>query len=373
VPRWALPNGCSLPTDARRAAALALLLAVVSCTTSTDVASRSRQADPAAGASAPSRPDGPSSRSGADGSSRVALERATTEARGVLARRAAAADATAETRRTARGLDALAAALRAPAGAFEQALARSFRTPPAREAFVTGYHEPTLAARRKPDATFRYPLYRMPPGGGAVPSRAEIDDGALAGRGLELFWTDDPVELFFLQVQGSGRLRLDDGEIVRVSYAGNNGKTYRAIGSVLVERGVYRRDQVTAPVIKAWLRANPAEAPALMRTNPRYVFFSVRAGGTDDDGPPGALGVPLVPWRSVAVDPKVVPLGSIGRLVVPLPDGSTFDALVIAMDTGTAITGAGRLDLFCGADERGERIAGELRHPGTITWLEPRG
>lgn len=293
------------------------------------------------------------------------------EARAALAKRAAQPDAAAETRRTARGLDLLAAELRTPSASLDDTVAKSFRAAPAREVFVTGYHEPTLAARRKPDAKFRHALYRMPPVDGTpLPTRAEIDAGALAGRGLELFWTDDPVELFFLQVQGSGRLRLDDGTIVRVSYAGNNGRTYRAIGSVLVERGIYRRDEVTAPVIKAWLRANPSEAPALMRTNPRYVFFAARPGG-GDDGPPGALGVPLVPWRSVAVDPKLVPLGSIGRLVVPLPDGSTFDALVIAMDTGTAITGPSRLDLFCGADERGERVAGELRHTGTISWLQP--
>lgn len=305
-----------------------------------------------------------------DAGARAALERAVAEAHGVLAKRAARPEATAETRRVARGLDLLGQALREPHRSLRDVLAKSFRAAPARDVFVTGYHEPTLAARRERDATFRHPIYRMPAGGGPLPTRTEIEGGALAGRGLELFWTDDPVELFFLQVQGSGRLRLDDGTVVRIGYAGNNGRTYRAIGSVLVERGIYRRDEVTAPVIKAWLRANPSEAPGVMRTNPRYVFFSVRpvAG---DDGPPGALGVPLVPWRSVAVDPEVVPLGSLGRLVVPLPDGSTFDALVVAMDTGTAITGAGRLDLFCGPDARGEEVAGELRHPGTIAWLHP--
>ena len=324
---------------------------------------------PSAAAAAP-RPSAVAATALPDARSRAALARAASEARGALARRAARPDATEEIRRTARGLELLEAALRGPEPAFPDALARSFRNGPTHEAFVTGYHEPTLAARRERDARFRHALYRMPTGGGALPTRAEIDAGALAGRGLELFWTDDPVELFFLHVQGSGRLQLEDGTVVRVGYAGNNGKTYRAIGSVLVERGVYRRDEVTAPVIKAWLRANPSEAAALMQTNPRYVFFTARPAA-GDDGPPGALGVPLVPWRSVAVDPKVVPLGSIGRLVVPLPDGSTFDGLVIATDTGTAITGAGRLDLFCGADARGERVAGELRHAGTIAWLQP--
>ncbi|MFN8600531.1 MAG: MltA domain-containing protein [Candidatus Binatia bacterium] len=346
---------------------LAALLAA-GCAAAPDAALPARRGASATDADAAS----PGAVAADDAASRAALARAADASRAVLAKRAARSDATAETIRTARGLELLAAALRSPSTPpLQDALAKSFRAGPVREVFVTGYHEPTLTARRKPDATFRFPLYRMPPAtGGPLPTRAEIDDGALAGRGLELFWTDDPVELFFLQVQGSGRLRLDDGSVVRVSYAGNNGRTYRAIGSVLVERGVYRRDEVTAPVIKAWLRANPSEAPELMRTNPRYVFFSARPGG-GDDGPPGALGVPLVPWRSVAVDPKVVPLGSIGRLVVPLPDGGTFDSLVIAMDTGTAITGPGRLDLFCGADDRGERVAGELRHPGTISWLQP--
>ncbi|MBY0275596.1 MltA domain-containing protein [Candidatus Binatia bacterium] len=305
-----------------------------------------------------------------DAPSRKALERAITEARAVLAKRAALLDATTATRETAHTLEILADALRDAGASLPDVLARSFRTTPAREVFVTGYHEPTLAARRKADATFRHPIYRMPAGGGPLPTRAEIEDGALAGRGLELFWTDDPVELFFLQVQGSGRLRLEDGTIVRIGYAGNNGKTYTAIGSVLVQRGVFRREEVTAPVIKAWLRANPSQADALMRTNSRYVFFSARPA-TGDEGPAGALGVPLVPWRSVAVDPKVTPLGSVGRLVVPLPDGSTFDALVVAMDAGTAITGPGRLDLFCGPDARGEQIAGELRHAGTVAWLRP--
>ena len=172
-------------------------------------------------------------------------------------------------------------------------------------------------------------------------------------------------------MQGSGRLELEDGTVVRVGYAGNNGKTYRAIGSVLVERGVFRRAEATAPAIKAYLRAHPAEAPEIMRTNPRYVFFQARDGRAEQ-GPRGALGVPLVPYRSVAADPAVVPLGSVGHLRVSLPGGDTFSAVVIAMDTGTAITGPGRIDLFCGPDDRAARIAGELRHAGELVWLVPR-
>jgi membrane-bound lytic murein transglycosylase A len=270
-----------------------------------------------------------------------------------------------------RSLRLLEEALAQPADGLPGALAARFAAGPADAAFVTGYHEPLLAARRRRDARFRYPLYRMPGGGGALPSRAAIEDGALAGRGLELYWTDDPVELFFLHVQGSGRLRLDDGTIVAVSFAGSNGQAYRAIGSVLVERGVFRRDEATAPAIKAYLRAHPDEAPGIMRLNPRYVFFRERPARAGE-GPPGALGVPLVPFRSVAVDPKVVPLGSVGHLHVALPSGETFSGLVVAMDAGAAIAGPGRVDLYCGADERGARIAGELRHHGELVWLVPR-
>jgi membrane-bound lytic murein transglycosylase A len=302
---------------------------------------------------------------------RASLGRAADEASRALARRAAAPDATEATRRAARGLVLLREALADRATPLDAALARRFTTGTAREVFVTGYHEPTLAARRRPDARFRWPLFRPPPAPSDLPSRAAIEGGALASRGLELFWTDDPVELFFLHVQGSGRLRLEDGTVVRVGYAGNNGHAYRSIGALLVERGVFRPEEATAPAIKAWLRAHPDEQAELLRRNPRYVFFrELQASAAS--GPPGALGVPLVPWRSVAVDPKVVPLGSIGRLRVPLPDRPPFDAVVIAMDTGAAIAGARRIDLFCGADGEAEALAGVLRHAGTIEWLAPR-
>jgi membrane-bound lytic murein transglycosylase A len=270
-----------------------------------------------------------------------------------------------------RGLRALRDALAQPEAELTAVLAARFTAPATRPVFVTGYHEPTLAARRARDERFRHPLYAPPKAGQPLPTRAEIEDGALAGRGLELFWTDDPIELFFLHVQGSGRLLLDDGSRVRVGYAGNNGKTYHSIGVELVERGVFRPSEATAPAIKRWLRAHPEEVFPLLRKNPRYVFFAVREAAADQ-GPRGALGAPLVPWRSVAVDPAVVPLGSIGHLSVVLPGGERFSSLVVAMDTGTAIKGRGRIDLFCGDGEKGERVAGELRHRGTIAWLEPR-
>src|SRR5690606_34544949 len=207
-----------------------------------------------------------------DHGDRAALRRAVSEALGKLAPRAEAKDASAQTRTVVRGLRALRDALARPDADLAKILAERFTASPFRPIFVTGYHEPTLSARRKRDGRFRYPVYAMPPGGTDLPTRAEIENGALDGRGLELFYTDDPIELFFLHVQGSGRLVLDDGSTVRVGFAGSNGKTYRSIGVELVERGVFRPTEATAPAIKKWLREHPDEAPAVMRTNPRYVF-----------------------------------------------------------------------------------------------------
>jgi membrane-bound lytic murein transglycosylase A len=290
----------------------------------------------------------------------------------------------------ARGLETLVEVLDrclAAAGSREsldEALADSFVAQPPVSVLVTGYYEPLLRARQSPDARFRYPLYRPPEeaiarraaasggaaGQEAVPTRAAIDGGALSGRHLELYWTDDPIELYFLQVQGAGRLQLDDGRIVRVGFAASNGKPYRSIGAVLVERGVFRPAEATAPAIKAYLRAHTLEAPALMAENPRYVFFRA-VDAPPGQGPPGSLGAPLVALRSVAVDPEVTEPGSVGRLAAQLPDGTSIAALVVAMDSGAAIKGSGRVDLFLGSGERAEAIAGELRSRGEIRWLRP--
>lgn len=238
---------------------------------------------------------------------------------------------------------------------------------------LTGYYEPVLDARREASARFRHPLYRVPadPAFRARPRR-EIDAGALSGRGLEILWLDDPVESFFLHVQGSGRVRLGDGTWVRVGYGGNNGHAYHSIGSELVARGEMTVEEATAPGIKAWLRSHPAEMLAILHTNPRYVFFR-EIGSTDGSdgavGPAGAMGAALVPMRSVAVDPDVTPLGSVGLLEAPLPDGTTFRRAVVAMDTGAAIRGPGRIDLFTGAGSEAGALAGVLRARGRVRWL----
>ena len=240
------------------------------------------------------------------------------------------------------------------------------------DVLLTGYYEPILEARRTGDARFRHALYGLPAEtGDRTRSRAEIDGGALTDRNLELFWLEDPVELFFLHVQGSGRLQLEDGTTVGVGYGGNNGRGYHSIGKELVRRGELTVEEATAPGIKAWLRAHPERREEILHTNPRYIFFREVPAG-EASGPSGALGVPLVPYRSVAVDPAVTPLGSVGWLQAPLPDGTTFSQLVVAMDRGAAIRGPDRLDLFTGRGPKAETLAGMLRARGQVVWLELR-
>jgi membrane-bound lytic murein transglycosylase A len=237
---------------------------------------------------------------------------------------------------------------------------------------LTGYYEASLRAREQPEGPFRHPIYRLPTGSNRRARRAEIDAGVLAGRGLELFWTDDPIELFFLHVQGSGRLDLGGGKQARLAFAGSNDQPYRSIGSDLLRRGVFASaEKATAPAIKDHLRDEAKRLQAILQANPRYIYFRV-IDAPAEEGPPGALGAPLVPYRSVAVDPKVAPLGSVGILRATLPDDRQLETLVVAMDTGAAIRGPGRIDLFMGSDAEAQRLAGRLRTRGTMTWLRPR-
>jgi peptidoglycan lytic transglycosylase A len=317
-----------------------------------------------------------------DGGDRATLADATHAARAALERRlgnGGRSSHTRDDRKALSGLRALEAVLADAGddGDIEVKLAARFRPRPATPLLVTGYHEPALSGRRRRDERFRFPVYaqpRAPADGGQaeLPTRAEIDAGALAGRGLELVWVDDPIELFFLHVQGSGRIVLEDGSHVRLGFAATNRRPYTSIGKVLLDRGEFGRpEDATAPAIKAWLRAHPAQATAILHANERFVFFrALDSRGTE--GPPGALDAPLVPLRSVAVDPTVTPLGTIGVLAVELPGGRQLVQLVIAMDTGAAIRGAGRLDLYVGSDQAAAEIAGLLRAPGTVSWLDLR-
>ena len=237
------------------------------------------------------------------------------------------------------------------------------------DVLLTGYYEPILEGRRNRSKRFRYPVYGPP----ADPvkrakSRREIEEGALGGQGLELFWTDNQVELFFLQIQGSGRLRLADGTRIRLGYAAHNEHDYQSIGRVLVERGDLTLAAATAPGIRKWLAENPEKVAATLLLNPRYIYF--RELGLDPSiGPLGSLGVPLVPWHSVAVDPTVHPPGSVGRLRGLLPDGRSLDTIVIAMDAGAAIKGPTRMDLFLGAGPEIGELAGRMRSSARVEWL----
>ncbi|WP_166038692.1 murein transglycosylase A [Sphingosinicella sp. YJ22] len=255
-------------------------------------------------------------------------------------------------------------------------------------AFATGYYEPEIRGCRTRQPGCETPIYGVPadllladprtgergrgrvmPDGSYGPyfSRTEIEEGALAGRGLEIAWAADPVDLFFLQIQGSGRLRTPDGEVIRLGYAQQNGHAYVALGRLMRERNLLPPVQISLQTIQAWLRANPGEGQLLMRENPSYVFFRVLTG----PGPLGSLGLPVTPRGTVAVDPVYVTYGApvlLMRMSEPRADG-----LWVAQDTGGAIRGANRFDTFWGAGPEAEAIAGPMQARGRSLLLLPRG
>ena len=237
----------------------------------------------------------------------------------------------------------------------------------------TGYFEPELDGDRYRSARFQYPVYKMPPEAKRANkwlSRREIlESGVMDGRGLEIAWVDDPVELFFLQIQGSGRIRLPDGSFIRVGYRGANGHPYRSIGVELVRRGVYRSHQVSAEVIKNWVRRNPVDGRALLYHNPSYVFFRTVNQVPADQGPLGAMNRSVTTLRSVAVDPAFVTLGA--PVWVEKEGETPMRRLMIAQDTGSAIKGAQRADIFFGTGDQAGRDAGKLSDPGRMLVLMP--
>ncbi|HYI43761.1 MAG TPA: murein transglycosylase A [Sphingomicrobium sp.] len=254
------------------------------------------------------------------------------------------------------------------------------------EAFATGYYEPELLGSRVRAPGYDTPIYRTPPdltrctrpdggtGRGRIDAsgrcvlyytRAEIEAGALAGRGLELGWAADPIELFFLQIQGSGRVKLPDGSVMRIGYAEQNGREYVAIGRLLRERGILQPGAAGMREIVAWMRANPEAGRALMRENLSYVFFRELT-----TPPLGSLGLPVSARATVAVDPLFVPYGAPAFLTVDRPEAN---GLWIAQDTGGAIKGANRFDTFWGAGPEATRIAGGMSASGQALVLIPKG
>jgi len=273
------------------------------------------------------------------------------------------------------------------------------------EGLVTGYYEPILAGSRALTETYRFPVYGVPDdlvvvdlaglypelrnirlrgrieGRRLVPywSRAEIDarsraraDGGSGSLGAPvLAWVQDPIELFFLQIQGSGQIQVESGERIRLGYAEQNGHPYRSIGRHLVERGELALDQASMQGIKAWASAHPAKLQDALNFNSSYVFFRVPEGV---EGPLGALGAPLTPGYSIAVDAQFVPLGAPVFLATTMPlSVQPLERLVVAQDTGGAIRGAVRADFFWGTGEAAGAHAGRMRQKGRMWLLWPRG
>jgi len=264
---------------------------------------------------------------------------------------------------------------------------------------VTGYYQPLLNGSRVKDNSHRWPIYRKPDDlvnvdlglfsknlrgkrisgmvrdGALVPyyDRRSIDrDGAIAGKGLDVVWVDDPVDLSILHVQGAGGVRFDDGSTINVNYAASNGRGYRSIGKLLIDKGAIPREEMSLSAIRGWFREHPDQVQEVMDHNPSYVFFRLMA-----DGPFGSTGAKLVPGRSVALDPRFFPKGSIVYFTVETPvveNGvvarwEKTGRFAFSHDQGGAIKGAGRMDLFFGSGTTAEISAGGMKHPGDLYFL----
>jgi membrane-bound lytic murein transglycosylase A len=265
---------------------------------------------------------------------------------------------------------------------------------------LTGYYEPVLLGSRTPDGRFRTPIYRRPPdlmnvvddtrrgtlkpgalthvrktASGTAPyfTRAEIDQGALKGKGLELLYLADAVDIFFMQIQGSGRIKLTDGTTVRVHYDGKNGHPYSSIGRYLIDNAIAPADRMSMSALGDWLRADLERGRKVMWQNHSYVFF--REIKDDVGSPLGAIRVPLTPGRSLAIDPAYHALGTPIYVSSPtmkhVPGLSSFSRLMVGQDVGSAIRGAERGDIYFGSGDTAARIAGSTQHPARFFVLVP--
>lgn len=266
------------------------------------------------------------------------------------------------------------------------------------QGLITGYYEPKLAGSRVMTDRFRYPLYAVPDdlltidlgdvypqlkdmrlrgrlqGKRVLPyyNRAEIDNGKAVLQGRELFWTDNAIELFFLQIQGSGRIELPDGSLVKVGYAEQNGHPYISIGKKLIEMGELKPHETSMQGIKAWTEQHPDKLGMLLAQNPSYVFFRELPNGLS--APLGALGVPLTEAYSIAVDARTIPLGAPVFLATTYPNTTEpLNRLMLAQDTGGAIKGAVRADFFWGFGEQAGIQAGRMKQSGQMWVLFPKG
>jgi membrane-bound lytic murein transglycosylase A len=264
---------------------------------------------------------------------------------------------------------------------------------------ITGYFEPLLRGARSASTQYAAPLYAPPPdllivdlaalypelkgkrvrgrlqGNRVIPyyTRAELSSDPTL-RGQEIVWIDNAFDALMLEVQGSGRVQLPDGSIIRLQYADQNGQPYHSVGRYLVQVGALSVEQATIPGIRAWLQAHPERLQEVLNANPSVVFFGELPLGDPNLGPKGAQGIPLTRERSIAVDPAWVPLGTPVFLATTLPDSNLpLQHLVIAQDTGGAISGAPRADYFCGSDPAAADLAGRMRQQGSLWMLWPKG
>ena len=239
-------------------------------------------------------------------------------------------------------------------------------------ALFTGYYEPELNGSYTRTPRFAYPIYARPPelqDGQVYYDRATIEGGALRGRGLEIAWLEDPVEVFFLQIQGSGRIKMTNGHVIRVGYAGRNGHAYRSVGKEMIARGMRTPDQVSAQDIKLYVRSNPTAGNALLAVNPSYIFFRKIADLPSDKGPIGAMGRSITPMRSVAIDPAFTPLGV--PVWIEKSGDNPIHSLMVAQDTGGAIKGPQRADIFFGTGDGAGDAAGTIKDGGRMILLLP--
>jgi membrane-bound lytic murein transglycosylase A len=245
---------------------------------------------------------------------------------------------------------------------------------------VTGYHEPIIDAAAAPSAEYRAPIFGVPRDpaarrGGAYWTRAEIDQGRLGDLARPLAWARDPVDVFFMEIEGSGTLRLPNGREVRVGHAATNGRPYRSIGRLLIQEGEITREAMTMRVLREWLAAHPGEQTRVLRHNESYVFFRLLPGA-----PVGSLGVTLTPGRSIATDPRVFPRAALAftRTMRPveLPEGliawKPFGRFVLSQDAGGAIRGPGRVDIFWGRGPYADLAASDMKEPGELYFIVPK-
>lgn len=251
----------------------------------------------------------------------------------------------------------------------------------------TGYYEPEMEGALRRGGRYQTPVLRFPSNfaadkaaGRTLPTRSEIEDALASGRmdgdALALVWLADPVDAFFLHVQGSGRVRLEDGQVMRLAFAAKNERTYTSIGKILIEQGAIPREEVSMQTIRAYLESHPEAVAPLLRQNDSYIFFKGLETHSDL-GPPGAEGLSLTPERSLAVDRSMHPLGSLYWLetTAPIPHqagNAPFRHLMVAQDTGTAIRGVQRGDVFWGPGRDAAEIAGRMKQPGRLIALLPR-